>query len=685
MSSALEHDENDRQPPSKRQRILPERTRGAGTASSSLDDKTRCAASASASPTVPSTEYGPVFTDVEDTEDDWCNKNCSSIESALGVPTKIIFRRVGGDRKEPTTRTHANEKQQRKRPRPLLSRQEAEQFLRLTLVVQEIDVLVDLSETVLSRRRFARRFRHGVLMQRGDDADTNDPQQNAWKNPWLTTLGPILDVLEQRQILPDRSRRMATEKHQPPNFPQQQQQQQQHDILHHIHNQMMRLCHELQACGVYEMERSAEQNRSLVASLTDILGYHTTDDLEGEREDDGNEIDGDDDDGGRTSAVRALAQEKHALSKLQELLSKRARSLLVMLCFPRTPSTDNNTDDTGDDGKKSGCDANIDSDSDNDNDNHTKQILFYEEDSSGTASMLPRTGRSNRNKSKAWNHSASNNDHKFLTPRIEHSYGNNNSDGDEESSLLSLEEILIPIEVVCDQLFARGGRKTNITTPVGIQNQNKCTIESLSDRATEKEDKPPMAEKMGFRGTEDKSSSSLLEAASRIATRTTETASLPVGSLVENSSDVMKVVAVEASQRTVGAAVAMMTLATNSDKSTLETKRNGNHLDNHSMRVAIGTLNRKNAGLGTQQYLGKNHDDDSFVEDPPTDGEVGNAETSNNDQDTSAEDKPNNVLGIFDVVDVLTPQSQLPQQETQLPNNETRCISAHDGNKDDRG
>jgi hypothetical protein len=639
---------------------------------------------------------------------------------------------VGGDKKKEAeaeagaTSNNANKssgkKKNKRRLRPLLSRQEAEQFLRLTLLAQEIDVLVDLSETVLSRRQFARRFRREVLMQ--SDAKSAPPaassKDRSWKNPWLTTLGPILDVLEQRQSNPSRQQYCQFHNNNNNNnFVSNQQQNSQENILHHIHNELTRLYHGLQACGVYELERSAEQNRSLVASLTDILGF----DDDGHGDDNDTNDSDNDSDSGRTSAVRKLAREKHSLSKLQDLLAKRVRSLLVVLCHSRAALTAESST-ASDNGAK--MDVDDDGDISNNNENNRNQILFDEQFSS-----TPTDGNIGNEKNPSTKKKAS---------HEEDNDDENKAGDDDESSVLSLEEILIPLEVVCEKLFAKGDRKTTASTAMAkIQNENysvsvseNCRDKLENDeisgciQPTEEEKQHPLhQEKTGVHPTNN--GSSLSKATATVSTSTststmTMTEATGNGTILDSTaedSDPMTRIPLEFSQRTAGAAatimelagkaeqeytapekvtiqpdsgeddsdpIAMMTSAETSQKTmgaadtmmalaveagndftthkTVPSKGDPIHKsqNNRNGKVDIGvTMTNKN-NPHTQQFPG--NDDDSFVDDPtPSDGEDEFDETTNKENATGCKDNATSNLGIFDVVDVLTPQSQSSQQK----------------------
>ena len=710
MSHSLENEKNCQQPPTKRQRTLPEATTGEssslassplGLASSRamsppcLERDNHDSSSLSAPKIRDPPESGPIFTDVQEL----CL--CSNIESALGVPTRILFRCVGGDQKKSKISTSSSnnhlaengktqEKENRRRLRPLLSRQEAEQFLRLTLVAQEIDVLVDLSETVLSRRHFARRFRRNVLMMQ-HKSTLAQTEERPWRNPWLSTLGPILDVLEQRR--PDPSSFLRKNRASNDEQVDGQMLISQDNILKHIHNQLTRLYHELQACGIYELERSAEQNRSLVISLTDILDYHYDDDAQHDKNND---------DGGRTFAVRDLAKEKLSLSKLQDLIAKRVRSLLVVLCHSRDNASVE-TNDSFEDVAVSGNDVDC-----NDNIGKGRKRILFDDDSPLTSAdgMAEDIG----------------NKKKFPTrkPGSHDEVDEDEANGGDESSTLPLEKILVPLEIVCEKLFPRDDRSTlteSMATAVRIEKSKKDS-KNVSNKS--KFERAPVVTKQtqnkeSQRQDRSDNESSSPNAATMLSTRNPF---IPTGSMLENS-DPMRMITTEASQRTVGVADIMMGLAkTTKEDAFAQTKKAPAmdctvENDSESLSVDISASQRTFGAASTMMALATKatenfttptdnqrmtkfdntnrkgegffgdatnrndaltklqddnddndaHDDSSFVEDPPEDGEDAMGETTQEGKTAGFQDKAkNDDVGIFDVVDILTPQSQIMEK-----------------------
>ncbi|VEU34108.1 unnamed protein product [Pseudo-nitzschia multistriata] len=650
-------------PPHKRQRVSPEAT-GDGspdTASFSLSPRNKKNFTAgndsthsSAIPFPLSVDAGPIFTEVEDQVDGY-----ASVESVLGVPAYILFRRVGGnddDIKSNDTGVKNGKDHRPRRRRPLLTRQEMEQFLRLTLLAQEIDVLVNLSETVLSRRRFARHFRRSILMQEHPDSKPHSGDA-PWKNPWLVTLGPILDVLEQKQYRPDSSLRSAEGGRRrdllrdgilPDPYPKQQGR----DVLCHVHEQITRLCHELQACGVYELERSAEQNRSLVASLTDIVGYdHDHGGENGEHET------------GKTSAVRILAKEKHALSRLQDHLSRRVRSLLAGFCFSSGATTKGN-DDGGS----------------HEDDNNSKQILF--DDRASSSSTVIRTGKGNANGNEHEHH---NEDNKKLAEKStnDKSSDTNIVDGDsddDESSLMSLEEAMTPLELICEKLFAgAGSSKPMASSPLEIEITEDSTKRSMAETRSG----------ISQRGSDEqrRQTQQQQEQTTKISRNTNE-----LNSSNPDRVSAMATASVEASQRTAGAAAVMMALATDPKPATASPWRE----PPKSMRnEALGSSGNnssvpRNRFDGTNPKKPGNDDDGSFVEDPPPSDaedykEVKHGKKKENSESPKKKGATKGTMGIFDVVDVFTPSSpseQQPEEEPGRGDDEVR--QGHDGGPSDR-
>ena len=120
-----------------------------------------------------------------------------------------------------------------------------------------------------------------------------------------------------------------------------------------------------------------------------------------------------------------------------------------------------------------------------------------------------------------------------------------------------------------------------------------------------------------------------------------------------NCFDQKSMVAPEASQRTVEAGITMMKLAkdmgilpTAHEKTTTE---RDNVIDRENKPESKGTTK-------TKQY--SCDDNDSFVDDPPSVGEERYDENTNKNLSADYRNSTKNTVGIFDVVDVLTPQSQ---------------------------
>jgi hypothetical protein len=131
-----------------------------------------------------------------------------SVETMLSVPTDIIFRKVQN--------------------KPLLTRTEGQCFLRITMLAQELDALVDLTERMLHQRRQSRELRQTL----GD-----------YSNPSLRPLAVLTRVIE-GQATP---------------------------ALVDVQQAMSKLMMELSSCSAL-LRQSAEQNWSMNESLLDAMG-----------------------------------------------------------------------------------------------------------------------------------------------------------------------------------------------------------------------------------------------------------------------------------------------------------------------------------------------------------------------------------------------------------------------------
>ena len=312
-------------------------------------------------------------------------KLCTSVESVLGVPSNILFRRVAGRR-------------------PLLTRPEVEKFLRVTLLAQEIDVLVRLSSKVLERHRFSKTIRHHVLLQRDTKDESVGDDPIPWTNPYLTPIVIILDVLEGQQILSHELPKTERNNHR--------------DILWHINNQLMRLCHELLNFCVPDLENSADQNKECFMPMT------------AEYDEDGSNK--------KPSSVQMLAQEKIALSELQEYLSKKIRLFLKIFRFRHeNDAVEKFTEKKGKDSpllSPSFGKQNLSVICTDDNGSRLSSSCLSSPVSTGANITSIRAGGCNMDK----------------------------SNDDESCCLLSLEEIMTPITMYCEKLFSSSDSSTVI-------------------------------------------------------------------------------------------------------------------------------------------------------------------------------------------------------------------------------
>jgi len=417
--SSSGRDRNVRKPSAKRQRAL--------------DD-----GGAERSPGMTKSTNFHVITDIQENETNpiAVNDYCTSVESILGIPVEILFRQVGGEEREIDGGKSCSNMLpgDRNRRRPLLTRPEVEKFLRVTLLAQEIDILVDLAGNVLERRQCAKRIRRDLLLQGvyQEEKEPNTTRNTApWKNPWLTTLGPILDVLEERQPQPIQRQHQVSNENNHQN------------MLYHIHDRMTQLCHDLQSFCVSDLKNSADQNRECFMHMIDYE----------KEEEEGNR---------KKSTVQILAQEKIALAELQDHLSKRIRSFLKIFCFPR-----DNDDDHGDGGHEN----NVNSD-------FIKMKGTPSSPSSSSSSkkklFAATTATTQSEKNNTDNQLSSSSSSSSLSTVIRAGGGNkkrNNTnyddryDGDlgsdDNHSLLSLEEVMTPLKYFCEKLFTSSNLSAN--------------------------------------------------------------------------------------------------------------------------------------------------------------------------------------------------------------------------------
>ena len=111
-----------------------------------------------------------------------------SMESLLAVPPEILYGTVG----PPPSRTDSSRSMNGKpnsRRRALLTGSEAEHFLNITCIAQELDVLAEVAEHALEQQRYCREYKQKILELKNN-------------NPFLLPLVPIVHFLE-KQVKPE--------------------------------------------------------------------------------------------------------------------------------------------------------------------------------------------------------------------------------------------------------------------------------------------------------------------------------------------------------------------------------------------------------------------------------------------------------------------------------------------------
>jgi hypothetical protein len=245
-----------------------------------------------------------------------------SMENILGVPVEILYRHTDyhhNNNCNNNKNTNRSPSSERAGPaaannhKPLLTRSEAETFLKIQLLAQEMDVILQTTEQVTQQQHQAKRFQQ--LLEKAS-------------NPWLTPLLPLLKELTRSVAMDDclpssRMKREIEEKLEdeatatPPGFPSRQDKEQSSPVffsktLLELHASITELVAALQEHSV-TLWQSAEQNFALADSLWDI-------------------VDGDGGDGKiptKSSPTYILAKEKQALAELQEHLAQRIDTVLM--------------------------------------------------------------------------------------------------------------------------------------------------------------------------------------------------------------------------------------------------------------------------------------------------------------------------------------------------------------------
>jgi hypothetical protein len=211
-----------------------------------------------------------------------------SIEDMLGVPVEIMVRPLSYERQHRCGRKRTG--------KPLLTRAEANLFLRLRLLAQEMDIITALSEKVLYQQRTARQLRHKLIDRRMKNGDGN-------ANPWLIPLLPILRELTKEEDSP----------------------------LVIIRDSMTRLVESLQGCADI-LSQQAEQNWALVDSLLDIVTAEQESQSQSQQSQ--SQKPHHHHPTKPRSGTQILASEKQHLAELQEHVAQRIDTLLVMQFDP---------------------------------------------------------------------------------------------------------------------------------------------------------------------------------------------------------------------------------------------------------------------------------------------------------------------------------------------------------------
>jgi hypothetical protein len=262
----------------------------------------------------------------------------ASMEEFLGLPVEIIFRRI-------VHRSH----RKRGHGKPLMTRTEASVFLKVTLLAQELDVLIRLTERVANQQRQAKQLYETIVC----NART--------VNPWLTPIIPLMYTLlhpppftiyeswnglasstttneKARTTTSGKSETARQQKH---HRSAEKEMEGQHDdsntntndrsnnivssTLFDVHASIAQLAESLQDCSVQLMQAS-EQNWALVDSLLDIADATTSSSEDEDEADTRRQF--------KTkkemSATQTLAREKQALAELQEHVARRIDNILML-------------------------------------------------------------------------------------------------------------------------------------------------------------------------------------------------------------------------------------------------------------------------------------------------------------------------------------------------------------------
>jgi hypothetical protein len=282
----------------------------------------------------PSTAENDGKNNVDDC-DDWSIQSLS-MESILGIPMEFLFREVGGGGAgrcsngmttptSTTTTSSNNSRSNNTTNRPIMNRIEADQFIKVTMLSQEFDVVVQLVEQVLKEQQLVRRFKTNIVTKYGPT------------NPYILPLLPILTILEQQQQSNNcnSNNHGRTSRGNGTTFKTMRSSSNDGQsssttsssstitILHQVYTNLSHLTWDLQSCAI-QLQQSAEQNWTLVDSLLDVLPIENDHD----HQDADARKTGTETSSASLSTAQLLVSEKQALAELQEEVARRINTIL---------------------------------------------------------------------------------------------------------------------------------------------------------------------------------------------------------------------------------------------------------------------------------------------------------------------------------------------------------------------
>ena len=215
----------------------------------------------------------------------------STIESLLAVPLEIIFRQI----------SNANNSNNNK-GKPLLTRAEARCFLKIAMLAQEMDCLVQTSNEALNQRLWCRSFGQTLLLHgtpQPSPAATADGSATTSSvcNPFLRPMLPLLTLLG--SILTT-------------------------NALQGVEEELRRILVNLHHCR-QSLRQFSEQNWTLSDSLLEALGHEENSEAEDDEE---KWMNSQNDATSNLPKGAVLAREKRRLSDLEEEVCNRIDSLL---------------------------------------------------------------------------------------------------------------------------------------------------------------------------------------------------------------------------------------------------------------------------------------------------------------------------------------------------------------------